>query len=112
MPTVFYLNNHEETVAITAKYVPTAKDVIQQDLYSGHLVVSPNPDKASVLQFWQFMKDAKYVNNQDDIAFRINTALYTQALAENTAREPGDQVWQSLSGELKNGTATLHLNTK
>jgi len=105
----FYRNNHDETVELTAKYVPTSLAVIRTDLYSGHLVVSPDPNKPSVLQFWQFMKDAHYIKTNADIAFRINTDLYARALAEVEARDHGDPVWQTLDKELKNGVGPLRL---
>jgi len=107
----FYLNNRDETVNIVAKYIPIDKDVIREDLYGGHLQVSPDPFKKSVVQFWGFMKDANYIKSDENIDARINTDIYAEALAKLIKRDPQEELWRSLEKEFRNGEPELHIKT-
>ncbi|MEI8244332.1 MAG: ABC transporter substrate-binding protein [Lentisphaerota bacterium] len=107
----FYLNDRDETVNIVAKYIPIDKDVIREDLYGGHLQVSPDPFKKSVVQFWGFMKDANYIKSDENIDARINTGIYAEALAKLIKRDPQEELWRSLEKEFRNGEPELHIKT-
>ena len=107
----FYLGHHEETIDIVAKYIPIDKGVIREDLYGGHLQVSPDPFKKSVLQFWGFMKDADYVRSDRNIAERIDTDIYAAALAQLIQRDPQEELWRTLEKEFRNGEPELHIKS-
>ncbi len=105
----FYQTNRNETVDIVAKYVQIDKQDLFKDIYGGHLLVSPDPHKRSVVQFWDFMKKADYITSTEAIDNRVNTQIYASALAALEKREPKEKLWQSLDKEFKAGDPTLHL---
>ncbi|MBJ6749494.1 ABC transporter substrate-binding protein [Geomonas anaerohicana] len=105
----FYQGNHKETVDIVAKYVQIDKADLNKDIYGGHLLVSPDPHKESVVQFWDFMKKADYVKSKEAIEPHINTTLYAQALTDLSRREPKEKLWASLDRDFRDGDPTLHI---
>jgi NitT/TauT family transport system substrate-binding protein len=107
----FYLNNKDETVDAVAKYVQIDKQDLFKDIYDGHLLVSPDPHKKSILQFWEFMKEANYVTSSENIDKRVNTTLYANALAKLQKREPKEKLWKDLDKEFRTGDAELHIKT-
>ncbi|WP_243375102.1 ABC transporter substrate-binding protein [Geotalea sp. SG265] len=106
----YYLTDRNGTVNVVAKYVPIDKTDLLKDIYGGHLLVSPDPHRKSVLQFWDFMKRADYITSNDSIENRINTRLYASALAALEKREPKEKLWKKLNKEFKSGEPALHLN--
>ena len=107
----YYLTDRNGTVDVVAKYVQIDKADLLKDIYGGHLLVSPDPHRESVLQFWDFMKKADYVTSTEDIDKRINTRLYAGALASLEKREPKEKLWRNLEKEFKNTDPALHIKT-
>lgn len=105
----FYLTNKNETIDIVAKYVQIDKSDLYKDIYGGHLLVSPDPHKKSVLQFWDFMKQADYITSIEKIDNRVNTRIYAGALAALEKREPKEKLWKNLDKEFRAGDANLHI---
>lgn len=105
----FYLTDKNGTVDVTAKYVQIDKGDLYKDIYGGHLLVSPDPHKKSVLQFWDFMKKAEYVTTSESISDRVNTRLYQNALTTLVKREPQEKLWKSLDKDFRAGDADLHI---
>ncbi len=105
----YYLTDKNGTVDVVAKYVQIDKADLLKDIYGGHLLVSPDPHKQSVLQFWEFMKKADYITSTDSIDGRINTRLYASALASLEKREPKEKLWRNLEKEFKSGDGELHI---
>jgi NitT/TauT family transport system substrate-binding protein len=105
----FYAEDHPGTVDAVAKYVTIDKASLTKDIYGGHLLISPNPHKKSVLQFWEFMKEAEYVTSNESIENRVNTRIYQTALANISKREPKDKIYLGLRKEFSGGDAELHI---
>lgn len=106
----FYLTDKNGTVDVVAKYVQIDKADLLKDIYGGHLLVSPDPHRKSVLQFWDFMKKAEYVTSNESIDNRINTKLYANALKTLEKREPKEKLWRNLEKEFKSGDPELHIS--
>ncbi|BCS54140.1 ABC transporter substrate-binding protein [Geobacter sp. SVR] len=105
----FYLEDKNGTVDVVAKYVPIDKTDLYKDIYGGHLLVSPDPHRKSVLQFWEFMKKADYITSNESIDNRINVRLYGNALATLARNEPKEGLWKKLDKEFRSGDADLHI---
>lgn len=105
----FYQTNKNETIDIVAKYVQIEKPDLNKDIYGGHLLVSPDPHKKSVVQFWEFMKQADYITSNEKIDNRVNTRIYASALAALEKREPKEKLWRKLDKEFRAGDANLHI---
>jgi NitT/TauT family transport system substrate-binding protein len=107
----YYLTDKNGTVDVVAKYVQIDKADLLKDIYDGHLLVSPDPHRKSVLQFWDFMQKIDYVSSKDSIDKRINTRLYANALASLQKQEPKEKLWKSLEKEFKGGDPDLHIKS-
>ena len=105
----YYLTDKNGTVDAVAKYVTIDKADLLKDIYDGHLLVSPDPHRKSVLQFWDFMKKIEYVTSNEGIDKRINTRLYANALSSLQKREPKEKLWKNLEKEFKSGDPELHI---
>jgi NitT/TauT family transport system substrate-binding protein len=105
----YYLTDRNGTVDAVAKYVQIDKADLLTDIYGGHLLVSPDPHRKSVLQFWEFMKKAEYVTSNESIDNRINTRLYAAALTGLQKSEPKEKLWKNLEKEFKSGDPELHI---
>jgi NitT/TauT family transport system substrate-binding protein len=105
----YYQTDRNGTVEVVAKYVQIDKGDLLKDIYGGHLLVSPDPHRKSVLQFWDFMKKIDYVSSNESIDKRINTKIYQNALASLSKREPNEKLWKKLSKEFQGGDAPLHI---
>lgn len=105
----YYLADRNGTVDVVAKYVQIDKGDLLKDIYGGHLLVSPDPHRKSVLQFWDFMKKIDYISSNESIDKRINTKIYQNALAALSKREPKEKLWKKLTKEFQGGDATLHI---
>lgn len=105
----YYLTDRNGTVDVVAKYVQIDKNDLLKDIYGGHLLVSPDPHRKSVLQFWDFMKKIDYVTSNASIDKRINTKLYANALASLQKQEPKEKLWKTLDKEFRSGDPALHI---
>jgi NitT/TauT family transport system substrate-binding protein len=106
----YYLTDKNGTVDAVAKYVTIDKADLLKDIYDGHLLVSPDPHRKSVLQFWDFMKRIDYVKSNESIDSRINTRLYANALTALQKNDPKEKLWKNLDKEFKGGDPDLHIN--
>lgn len=107
----FYNTNKNETVDIVAKYVQIDKVDLYRDIYGGHLLISPDPHKKSVVQFWDFMKTAGYINSNESIEPRVNVDLYANALASLEKWEAKEKLWRTLDKEFRGGDRDLHIKS-
>lgn len=105
----YYLTDRNGTVEVVAKYVQIDKADLLKDIYGGHLLVSPDPHRKSVLQFWDFMKKADYITSNDSIDNRINTRLYANALSTLQKSDPKEKLWTRLAREFRTGDPELHI---
>ncbi len=97
----FYQTNQDETVEIISKYVKIDKELIKAETYSGHIYSIPDPDKAGVVKFWEFMKKTGYLTSDLKIEDHINTGIYKNALEGLLQSNPNDEVYAKLKTDFK-----------
>ena len=97
----FYKSNQDETVDVTAKYVKIDKAVLKRDLYNGNLYLSPDPERSSVLAFWDYMNRAEYVTSSMKIEPHINTEIYKKALDSLIVEYPNEKDFKALRASFK-----------
>ena len=105
----YYHTDRSGTVDAVAKYVQIDKADLLKDIYGGHLLVSPDPHRKSVLQFWDFMKKAEYITSNEVIHNHINTRLYASAISTLEQREPKEKLWKDLEKDFRSGDPNLHI---
>jgi len=97
----FYQGNQDETVDIIANYVKIDKEIIKAETYSGHIFSIPDPDRAGVVKFWEFMNKSGYISSPVKIEDHINTDIYKNALEKLLKQYPDDAVYKKLSADFK-----------
>ncbi|WP_320056238.1 ABC transporter substrate-binding protein [Desulfuromonas thiophila] len=97
----FYQNHHEETVAITAKYVKVDPKYLAKETYAADatMICSPDPLKKSVNRYWNIMKDTGFINTEIDINDHIDTSAYVAALERLTRENPDNANYAQLARE-------------
>jgi len=97
----FYKTYPDETVDIAAKYVKIDKALLKKDLYSGNLYLSPDPEKAGVLVFWDYMNKAGYVTSTANIDAHISTEIFRKALEGLLKEYPNQKDYKALKASFK-----------
>lgn len=97
----FYRENKDETLDIVTKYVKVDRKLIEADAYGGNLLISADPNKHGVEEFWDGMKKIDYVHSQEGIDKNINTALYEEALYDLLKKNPEDAFLKELEKKFK-----------
>ena len=92
----FYQTNQDETVDIISIYVKIDQEIIKAETYGGHIHSIPDPNKAGVQKFWDFMNKAGYISSDLNIDDHINTDIYQHALANLLKQEPNNKIYQEL----------------
>jgi NitT/TauT family transport system substrate-binding protein len=92
----FYKGNSDETVEIASRYVKIDKAVLKQDLYNGNLYLSPDPEKAGVVSFWQYMNNAGYISSTEKIEPHISTEIFRKALDGLIKEYPNQKDYKAL----------------
>jgi NitT/TauT family transport system substrate-binding protein len=91
----FSQENHAKTVDDVNKYIPIARDLVEYEVYGGHSVSSPDPDKQATVALKGGVVGFGYTNDYD-IDLLYNTAIYKAALDELVKANPGDKVYAGL----------------
>ena len=97
----FYKANQDETVEATEKYVKIDKAILKRDLYNGNLYLSPDPEKSSILAFWNYMNRAEYLTSSVKIEPHISTEIYKKALDSLIIEYPNEKDFKALKGSFK-----------
>ena len=73
------------------------------DTYRNAMIVSLNPDKKKVLEFYETMKQNGDIDPETpvDMADHVDTSVYEAALRGLMDREPGKALWQDLMTEFE-----------
>ncbi len=56
-----------------------------------------------------FMKKADYITSNEPIEQRVNTRIYTAALADLNKREPKEKLWKELDKDFRAVDPDLHI---
>ena len=97
----FYKANQDETVEIASKYVKIDKAVLKKDLYNGNLYLSPDPEKAGVVAFWEYMNKAGYISSTDKIEAHISTEIFRKALDGLIKEYPNEKDYKALKASFR-----------
>lgn len=93
----FSQENHEKTVQDIAKYIPMDLVDIEYEVYGGHSVSHPDPDKLAMTSLKEFTVGFGYTSGVDyDIDALYNTDIYKTALDQIIASYPDDALYASL----------------
>jgi NitT/TauT family transport system substrate-binding protein len=91
----FSQENKQKTVDDVNKYIPLARDLVEYEVYGGHSVSSPDPDKKATVILKQDVIAFGYTNGYD-IEPLYNTTIYKAALDELLNANPNDAVYKDL----------------
>jgi NitT/TauT family transport system substrate-binding protein len=94
----FTQENHAETVEDVAKYITIDKAQIEFEVYGGHALSIPDPDKLATERFQKGVVEFGYTDGVDyDINTLYNTEIYKAALDSLIAENPDDTVYKALA---------------
>jgi NitT/TauT family transport system substrate-binding protein len=91
----FSQENREETIDDVNKYIPLARELVEYEVYGGHNVSNPDPDKQATVAFKEGLVAFGYTNDYDIEPF-YNTAIYEAALDDILKENPNDPVYRSM----------------
>jgi NitT/TauT family transport system substrate-binding protein len=91
----FSQENHEKTIDDVNKYIPLARDMVEYEVYGGHSVSGPDPDKQAMVALKEGVVAFGYTNDYD-IEPLYNTAIYRAALDDILKANPGDPVYRGM----------------
>jgi NitT/TauT family transport system substrate-binding protein len=91
----FSQENRQKTIDHVNKYIPLARDLVEYEVYGGHSVSTPDPDKKATVSLKEGVVAFGYTNDYD-IEPLYNTAIYKAALDELLKASPNDTVYRSL----------------
>jgi NitT/TauT family transport system substrate-binding protein len=91
----FSQENHSKTVDDVNKYIPLARELVEYEVYGGHSVSKPDPDKTATVSLKEGVVAFGYTNDYN-IEPLYNTAIYKAALDELVKANPGDKVYAEL----------------
>ena len=91
----FSQENHSKTVDDVNKYIPLKRELVEYEIYGGHSVSKPSPDKRATLALQNGVVEFGYTNDYN-IEPLYNTAIYKAALDDLIKANPKDPVYQEL----------------
>jgi NitT/TauT family transport system substrate-binding protein len=93
----FYKTNPEETVQIYTKALKIDEDIVRNETYVKKVAESnPDPLKKGVLDFWENIREAGYIEKDYPIEKHINTEIYREALDSVIKRYPKDKIYKQM----------------
>jgi NitT/TauT family transport system substrate-binding protein len=98
----FTQEHREETVEDVAKYITIDKSQIEFEVYGGHALSIPDPDRISTEHMQHGVVEFGYTDGVDyDINEFYNTDIYKAALDSLAAEYPDDAVYKNLEERYK-----------
>jgi NitT/TauT family transport system substrate-binding protein len=91
----FSQENHPKTIDDVMKYISLERELVEYEVYGGHSVSSPDPDKKATAVLKEGAVALGYANDYDINAL-YNTAIYQEALEELVKENPGDRIYREL----------------
>jgi NitT/TauT family transport system substrate-binding protein len=93
----FSQENREKTIEHVAKYITIDKKDIEYEVYGGHSISHPDPDKKAMTALKKSVVEFGYTNGVDyDLDKLYNLDIYRKALTQILAENPNDSVYKSL----------------
>ncbi|MDR2356799.1 MAG: ABC transporter substrate-binding protein [Oscillospiraceae bacterium] len=91
----FSRENREKTIADVKKYIDIDAADIEYEVYGGHAVSHPDPDKKATVALKESVVDFGYTTDYD-IEPLYNVGIYESALNSLISENPGDAVYAEL----------------
>jgi len=93
----FTQENHEKTIADVSKYVTIDAKTIEFEVYHGHALSNPDPDKKATTVLKKDLIEFGFTDGADyDIEKLYNIDIYRKALAQVLAEHPNDSFYISM----------------
>ncbi len=98
-----YLSDPETTIDVLAEYSGQSEDYVEAVMYHGAMVISLDPNRNKVDDFYQVMKANGDIdaNTQYELRDQTDVTVYEDALNELLERNPQDQVLLQLKEEFQ-----------
>jgi NitT/TauT family transport system substrate-binding protein len=91
----FSQENRSKTIDHVNKYIPLARDLVEYEVYGGHSVSSPDPDKKATIALKEGVVAFGYAQDYD-IDPLYNTVIYKAALDSLIKANPNDRIYRGL----------------
>lgn len=88
--------NQQQTLNIIRKYIPLDEALVQATYYRDTVDQSTDPNVEGVVNFWNAVTGAGFVESDRNIRDIFALDIYEKALAQLVSREPQDAYWQQL----------------
>lgn len=93
----FLQENHEKTIEDVAKYVTVDKKDIAYEVYGGHAVNHPDPDKKAMTTLKKNVVGLGFTGGADyDLEKHYNIDIYRKALTQTLTKNPNDSIYKSM----------------
>ncbi|MBC3795626.1 ABC transporter substrate-binding protein [Acetobacterium tundrae] len=92
----FWKENQDETVKILAEYTGQTEDYIRNIVYNINATFTVDPNKNSVVKYYNLLKEYKYINSDVKIEDHIDTTVYKDALTQTIEENPNDEIYKQL----------------
>jgi len=90
----FSQENRTKTIDDVLKYIPIARDLVEYEVYGGHSVSNPDPDKQGTVALKEGTVALGFAHDYD-INPLYDTAVYKAALDSLLKEEPGNKIYRS-----------------
>lgn len=91
----FSQENKQKTVEDVAKYITIDKSDIEYEVYGGHALSNPDPDKKATAALKKSTVEFGYTQGKDyDLDKQYNTTIYKNALDQLIAENPNDTIYK------------------
>ncbi|MDR0719852.1 MAG: ABC transporter substrate-binding protein [Treponema sp.] len=91
----FSQENRAKTIDDVNKYIPLARELVEYEVYGGHSVSTPDPDKKATVALKEDVVAFGYTTDYN-IEPLYNTAIYKAALDELLKASPDDRIYKDL----------------
>ncbi|MDR0721884.1 MAG: ABC transporter substrate-binding protein [Treponema sp.] len=91
----FSQENPSKTVDDVNKYIPLKRELVEYEIYGGHSISKPDPDKKATVTLKRGVVSFGYTHDYD-VEPLYNTAIYKAALDDLIKANPEDPIYQEL----------------
>jgi len=92
----FWKENEDQTVKILAEYTGQTEDYIRNIAYNINATYTVDPNKNSVIKYYDLLKEYKYIDSDVKIEDHIDTTVYKDALTQIIDENPNEAIYKQL----------------
>lgn len=89
--------NRDEIVKYLAEYSDQEEDYVRTYLFENRTIMTIDPNKSGVVDYYNSLVDAGYFEGNIDIADHVSTEIYDEALSELIKENPDDSFYADLA---------------